>query len=449
MTMYFMCHFIKIFWKCLVWCFWKFIDCCSFLIKKIGLSIRLVDFYYWRFFSYFFFWPVLIFFRKWRLMVKEDFIKLVNKMKDGSFRKDLKDSVIILFVVAIIIGVTVGFTYIAGVWPKILPCIELPCNNSGVVIFEDDLLNGHQHSTIGTYNLFNDSNGTVSYIKRDDSQKHPILYLYSSPYDHWMVSDTLGDTYGYIYNPTCKCSHPTQCASKWEVVADDGWKKDPEFVMKCNTCDQNPCQNGGTCSVPTGPKPFECECAEGFFGEICDGKYCTNDDDCSNFEPDKYCVKGTCNQRLCNFYNGDIDPDIGNNTSYDVATDQECADAIKMEFIDATGAMWFKVQDITHCESRYGTKLDRFSDNGGSACLFADPCSENSDCQGKYEICQDDFCYDDKSNILFNIILNIILKWVPICVAIVFFVILFIGEISNTIELYYRIKNSRRYYDFV
>ena len=182
------CYFIEMIWKILVGCFF----CCVFPIKIIWKNIEdILD---------------------CCCIIGGLFVILIG----------------ICFVLAIIIGPIVGFTYWAGVWPK---CKESPCNNNGVIIFPDKMLNEHVPETIGTYDAFSITNGKTSYIKKNASQTPQTLYLYSNGHGLWTVSDVLGEDNGYIYNPTCTCSQPFQCASKWRVCYDGKCNCDNGFAL--------------------------------------------------------------------------------------------------------------------------------------------------------------------------------------------------------------------------
>ena len=39
--------------------------------------------------------------------------------------------------------------------------------------------------------------------------------------------------------------------------------------LTVNPCTNNPCKNGGTCTV-TGDDSYSCQCAEGFYGDSCE-----------------------------------------------------------------------------------------------------------------------------------------------------------------------------------
>lgn len=284
------------------------------------------------------------------------------------------------------------FVLVQGTWPKV-KCLDKPCNAS-VIIFPDDLLNEHCPHCIGTYDVYNITNGKTSFRKINYSQTHSVYYLYNFGND-WGVSKKLGDNYEYVVNLKCDCSNPSQCGKGWQVANGRKFKKDHDFLIKCNVCDKdNPCKNNGICSVEPGSDPFNCECKEGYFGETCEGKYCTSDKDCTDTESSPYCVNGECNKKVCKFYNGDISPKGHYQTVSDVWSQQECADTVRTKYANATGAMWFNVSELI-CETRYGNKFDYGSFDGHSSCLFTNPCSQNSDCQGTHYKCVDGFCHQD------------------------------------------------------
>ena len=96
---------------------------------------------------------------------------------------------------------------------------------------------------------------------------------------------------------------------------------------------------------------------------------------------------GSCNKEICNYYYGDIEPQTPSQSIDNVATEQECAHAVRQKYPNATGAEWFEKDNLTYCESRYGNEFDYNSDeNGRTSCLFSNPCTHNSDCARKNEM---------------------------------------------------------------
>ncbi|XP_072039344.1 IgGFc-binding protein-like [Amphiura filiformis] len=80
---------------------------------------------------------------------------------------------------------------------------------------------------------------------------------------------------------TPDCSQVCRCVGQNKVIYRD-YPCDPDAVcdvVNANQCQNNPCQNGGTC-IPTTGDDFECKCAPGWFGPTCE-----NDDPCVNPNP--------------------------------------------------------------------------------------------------------------------------------------------------------------------